>query len=64
MVQYRNVGIFHEFVTKVRNQKKIIRAIADDRKFRNKIGKLDQIMDLLLMGVDNRDKAKGKRKKK
>jgi len=63
-LERKKIDDFHEFVTKVRNQKKIITAIANDRKFRNKIGKLDQIMDLLLMGVDNLNKAKGKRKKK
>jgi hypothetical protein len=63
-LERKKIDDFHEFVTKVRNQKKIIAAIANDRKFRNKIGKLDQIMDLLLMGVDNLNKAKGKRKKK
>ncbi len=57
-VERKKIDEFHEFVRKVRNQKKIISALYDDNKLRKKITNLENIIGTMLAGANNQERSK------
>lgn len=60
----KRINDFYDFVKPIKNQKKIITALYDDKRLRKKIVNLDTLIGVMLDGSANTERSKKRRKEK